>query len=276
MKDRICLVTGANSGIGLATAAGLARQGARVVLACRNPERGEAARREIAETTGNRNVDLLIADLSSQRDVRRLAEQVRERYGRLHVLVNNAGGLFPKRQTSPDGFEMTLAVNYLSPFLLTHLLLEELEKGGRARVVNVASEVQAKRLDPEDLPNPAAYGSFQAYGQAKLAVVLMTYYLAVRVRERGITVNALHPGVVYTPQASRVAPAFARPLMKLFMASPEKGARTSLYLASSPEAESLTGRYFKDGKPKRSVPVSYDEELQRRLYERSLEWTGLS
>lgn len=196
MKGKICMVTGANSGIGFAAAKGLAIKGADVVMVCRNRERGEEARREMIRQTGNDRIELLLCDLSSLQSVRELAEAFHSRWDSLDVLVNNAGGLFNRPQTSVDGYEMTFAVNYLAPFLLTHLLQDKLQASGKARIVNVASVMQAKTLDPDAAVLPKnPYSSFDAYRTAKLAVIMMTYFMAERVASNGITVNALHPGL---------------------------------------------------------------------------------
>lgn len=278
MKNKSCLITGANSGIGLATAIGLARQGAQVIIVSRHAQRGEEAVHKIKEETGNSAVELLIADLSSLQDIRNLAKQFNGRYHKLDVLINNAGGLFPKQETSVDGFEMTFALNYLAPFLLTHLLLDALKVSEAGRIVNVASRVQSKQLNWNELgqPKTSRYSSMDAYGKAKTALIMMTYYMAKQLTDRNVTVNALHPGVIYTPQATKVAPNFLKPLAKLFMRSPEQGAATSLYLASSPEVEKVTGQYYSSMRAKRSVPVSYQSELQQTLYEKSLHWVGLN
>ncbi|RUS45691.1 SDR family oxidoreductase [Cohnella sp. AR92] len=276
MTGKIGLVTGANSGIGFATAEGLAKQGARVVMVSRDAERGEEARRQLVRRTGNANIDLLVADLSSQQEIRRLARQFEERYDKLDVLVNNAGGVFAKKEMSADGYEMTFAVNYLAPFLLTHLLLDRLKASGAGRIVNVASIMQAKRFQPDESAQPRRYSSMTAYKEAKVAVLMMTYTLAERLAGSGITVNALHPGVIYTPQSARMAPAFARPLMKLFMSTPEQGARMSLYMASSPDMNSVSGKFYAKGQARRTVPVSYDSKLQEELYNKSIRWAGLT
>lgn len=278
MNPKICLVTGANSGIGFATAAGLAKEGAHVVLVSRNEQRGEDARKEITKQTGNSAIDLLVGDLSSLADIRQLAEQVDERYGRLDVLVNNAGGVFSQKQLSQDGYEMTLAVNYLAPFLLTHLLLDSIRASGAGRIINVASRMQAGQLQLEILPKQDAgrYSGMNVYKQAKTALLMMTYYLAKRLPNDEVTINALHPGIIYTPQSTRSVPSFVHPLMKLVMQSPEQGAATSLYLATSSEVNQVTGNYYVGQRPVRTVPVSYDAALQEQLYEQSLAWTGLS
>jgi NAD(P)-dependent dehydrogenase (short-subunit alcohol dehydrogenase family) len=274
-SGNVCLVTGGNSGIGLETAVGLASGGAAVAIVSRDATRGEQAREAIARRSGNSNVELIVADLSSGQGVRQAAEQFLSRHDRLHVLVNNAGGVFRRRQMNPDGIEMTFAVNYMAPFLLTHLLLDALKAAGSARIVNVASEIQAKSLDLEQLRDPAAYSAMKVYGRSKLAVVLFTYRLAEKLRGTPVTVNAVHPGAVYTPLSARFAPAFLRPAMRLFMDSPERGAQPSLRLALAPELEGVTGKYYNKLQEKRTVPISYDAALQERLYERSLEWSGL-
>ncbi|WP_202865902.1 SDR family oxidoreductase [Paenibacillus contaminans] len=276
MKGKIAMVTGANSGIGKATALGLAKQGAEVVIVCRDRVRGEAARKEIAEQSGNGNIELLVADFASLESVRQVVRQFKERYDKLHVLVNNAGGMFSKQERSMDGFEMTFAVNYLAPFLLTHLLMDTLKASAPARIVNVASEVQAKTIAVDTVLNPPVYKSFAAYGQAKLAVVMMTYTLAKRLQGSSVTINALHPGAIYTPQSAKFAPAFLRPLMRLFMKTPEQGAQTPLFLASSPELEGRTGKYYKDQQVKQTGAASYDIALQEQLYANSMKWTGLA
>jgi NAD(P)-dependent dehydrogenase (short-subunit alcohol dehydrogenase family) len=197
MQGKICLVTGANSGIGKATVMGLARQGATVIMVSRNAAKGEAARDELRAKSGNSAIDLLLADLSSQQSIRQLAENFKQRYTQLHVLINNAGGYYMKRQESPDGLEMTLAVNYLAPFLLTNLLLDTLKASAPARIINVSSTAQASNfIDMDDLQATKHYSGGRAYGQSKLAEVLFTYELARRLQGTGVTANCLHPGFV--------------------------------------------------------------------------------
>src|SRR5438046_10261612 len=274
MQGKICMVTGANSGIGKATALALAQMGATVVMVCRDRARGEEAKQEITTKSRNNAVDLLQADLSSQQSIRQLVENFQHHYTHLHVLINNAGATFPgRRRETVDGLEMTFAVNYLAPFLLTHLLLDVLKASAPARVVNVSSgshEAGYIKLDNLQAKNP--YRSTKVDGQAKLAVVLFTYELARRLEGTGVTVNCLHPGFVATHFGQRDAgPAF-RLLVKVigsFGTSPAKGAQTSIYLASSPEVEGVTGHYFVKSIPKRSAAISYDESLQQHLWEQS-------
>ncbi len=282
MKDRICMITGASSGIGKATALGLAKMGAAVVIVARDRDRGEAAQAEIATASGNQHVDLLLADLSSQADVRRLAEEFRSRYAHLHVLINNAGVALSKRTLTVDGIETVFAVNYLAPFLLTNLLLDLLKASAPARVVNVAGDYHRKvTIRFDDLMSERDYNGARANNQAKLALILFTYELARRLDGAAVTANCLHPGPVATGAPLKdpdLAPfgRFMYTLVKPFFLSPAKGAETSIYLASSPEAEGLTAKYFIKKRPVASSPESYDEEIARRLWEKSAELTGLA
>jgi NAD(P)-dependent dehydrogenase (short-subunit alcohol dehydrogenase family) len=278
MHDKIALVTGANAGIGKVIATELARQGATVVIVSRDRQRGEEAMREIVSATGNTSLDLLVADLSSQQAVRQLADEFQQRYSHLHVLVNNAGAHVRQRQVSVDGIEMNLAINHLSAFLLTNLLLDTMRASTPGRIVNVASNAMTRTINLDDLQSEKTFVPFDVYGQAKLAMVMCGYSLARRLTGTGITVNALHPGITATNIVNKAAPPIARPfigLIKLFLQSPEQGARTALYLATSPKVEGVTGKYFVDGKPGRSVPISYDEALQERVWNISEELVGL-
>ncbi|MFL5700075.1 MAG: SDR family oxidoreductase [Ktedonobacteraceae bacterium] len=279
MHGKICMVTGANSGIGKATALALAQMGATVVMVCRDRARGEEARSEITTKSRNNAVDLLLADLSSQQSIRQLVENFKQRYTHLHVLINNAGAAFPGRRETVDGLEMTFAVNYLAPFLLTNLLLDVLKASAPARIVNVSSNShKSGYIQMDDLQEEKHYRSMRVYGQSKLAVVLFTYELARRLQGTGVTANCLHPGFVATHFGQRDAgPAF-RLLVKLigsFGTSPQEGAKTSIYLASSPEVEGVTGKYFVKSIPKRSAAISYDESLQRQLWEQSAKLVNL-
>ncbi len=275
----MCLITGANSGIGKATALGLARMGAMVVMVCRDRTRGEKAQREIKMASGNHAVDLLLADLSSQQSIRQLADTFRQRYTHLHVLINNAGAGFTERRESIDGVEMTFAVNYLAPFLLTNLLLDALKSSAPARIINVDSDNHRfVPLDMHDLQLKHRYGFLRAYSRSKLALLLFTYELARRLHGTSITVNALEPGPTATTFGQKDAGPVARTLLRLLSSrfgSPEKGAQTPLYLASSPEVETITGKYFVKSLPRRSSTLSYDESLQRQLWEESAKLVNL-
>ena len=280
MHNKIALVTGANTGMGKAIATELARQGAIVVMVARSRQKGEEAREEIAATTGNSSVDLLVADLSSQQAVRHLVQEFQQRYAHLHVLVNNAGAHTsdPQRQMSVDGIEMVLAINHLSAFLLTNELLGTMHASGSARIVNVASNSMTRTINLDDLQSEQKFEPWEAYGQAKLAMVMCGYVLARRLTGTGITVNALHPGIMATNIIKNVAPPIARPfvgIIKHFLQTPEQGAQTALYLATSPEVEGVTGKYFIKSKPTPSVPISYDEALQEQVWNVSTDLVGL-
>jgi NAD(P)-dependent dehydrogenase (short-subunit alcohol dehydrogenase family) len=271
MKDKVCLITGGSSGIGLATALGLARLGATVVLVGRNRDRGAAAVARIREEAGSTSARFLAADLSVQAEVRRLVQEFRSRYPHLDVLINNAGGFFHKRQESADGIEMTWALDVLSPFLLTNLLLHDLKASAPARVLFISSVMQrVGRLRFDDLEGKRRYNRVRAYSQSKLAVVLLADEFARRLDGAGVTVNALDPGFVATDVISgngdlrwRVFQAVAN----LVAVSPQEGAQTGVYLASSPGVTGTTGQYFKGGKPVPSSPASYDLEAAQRLWQ---------
>src|SRR5436309_5992481 len=274
MQGKICMVTGANSGIGKATALALAQMGATVVMVCRDRARGEEAKSEITTKSRNNAVDLLQADLSSQQSIRQLVEHFQHHYTHLHVLINNAGAAFPgRRRETVDGLEMTFAVNYLAPFLLTNLLLDGLKASAPARIVNVSSDAQASGyIQMDDLQAEKRYRPMRTYPQAKLAVVLFTYELARRLQGTGVTANCLHPGFVATNFGQIGTAPVIRTAVKFisrFGMSPEEGAKTSIYLASSPDVEGVTGKYFVKSIPKRSASISYDESLQRQLWEQS-------
>jgi retinol dehydrogenase 14 len=278
MGEKVCLITGATSGIGKATAIGLANMGASVVMVGRDRGKGQAALAEIKERSANASVDLLLADLSSQEDIRRLADEFKEAYPRLDVLVNNAGVIRSRRIRTADGIEMTFAVNHLAYFLLTNLLLDVLKASAPSRIVNVASGEQRNgTIDFDDLQGEMGYKGAKAYSQSKLATVLFTYELARKLEGTGVSASCLHPGVVGTNLGSGVSGVFGFTVRALtpLMKSPEKGAQTSIYLASSPEVEGVSGGYFVKKAEARSSDVSYDESLARRLWEVSAELTNL-
>ena len=272
MIGKTCIVTGANSGIGKETALGLAQIGARVVMVCRNAEKGKAALEEIRRESGSSQVDLLIADMSSQASVRALAEQIRQKYPCLDVLVNNAGGAAWARTLSAEGFELTLAANYLGAALLTLLLLDLLKASAPARIVNVSSsESQDARLDMQDLRfERRKYSAVAAYRQSKLLMNVFTFELARRLAGTGVTANCLHPGAVATNIWSADSmPSIVKlilPLMKPFMLSSKQGAAVSLYLATSSEVAQVSGEYFVKSKPAKSKPLSRDPKLMAEVW----------
>jgi NAD(P)-dependent dehydrogenase (short-subunit alcohol dehydrogenase family) len=271
LEGKTCLITGANSGIGKETALALAKMRATVVMVCRSKDKGEAARREIARSAGNDSVDLLLCDLSSLADVRGLAAEVRNRYGRLHVLVNNAG-LFSLAGKTVDGFETTFAVDYLAPFLLTNLLLDLLKSSSPSRIVNVSSVAHfGGHIDLAAIERKKTPSGWGAYSNSKLALVMFTHELARRLRGSGVTANCLHPGAIATG-IWRIPPVLLRPFLK----GAKEGAATSIYLASSPEVENVSGEYFEDKALKRSSEESYDETKALALWEATSRLLGLS
>lgn len=275
MRGRTCVVTGATAGIGFETALGIARQGATVIIVGRNPEKCRAAVERTRERAGNPDVSFLVADLSLQTEIRRLAGQIEERCPRLHVLVNNVGGLFLNGQVSGDGIEMTLALNYLGPYLLTRLLCPILKASAPARIVNVSSVAHlGARLDVSNF----RFAGWKGYKRSKLANILFTYELARRLEGTGVTANAVSPGLVASNFGLNNRGLFrvVRPLWNWAALSNEQGARTSVYLASSPEVEGVTGKYFTRRKPRRSSAVSYDRTLAAELWRASAAMTGLS
>jgi NAD(P)-dependent dehydrogenase (short-subunit alcohol dehydrogenase family) len=265
------VVTGANSGIGKATAQGLATAGATVLMVCRDRAKGTAAQQDIVAATGNATVECWQADLASLADVRRLAGELLVAHPVIHVLVNNAGVMLETRQLSADGFELQFAVNHLAPFLLTRLLEPALAAGAPSRVVNVSSRLHTMgRIDFDDLQSARKYKMFATYGQSKLACVMATFDLAERWQPRGITVNCLHPGVIDTNIGGM--PRF----MKKLLPKADKGARTSLHLAMAPELADVSGRYFSGCKEAKASPRASDREVRHRLWAETERLTGLA
>ncbi len=280
MASKTVLITGGTGGIGKATAVGLARLGARVAITGRDPARAEAAVADIRAASGNPAIDAYTADLSDQAQVRRLAAEVLDAYPRLDVLVNNVGGFWNTRHVTADGLEHTFAVNHLAPFLLTHLLLDRLIASAPARIVTVSSGAQTMgRIDFDDLQGERSYSGQRAYNQSKLANVMFTYELARRLEGTGVAATVLHPGVVRTAFGTEDPARWQRvflPLVRPFLKTPDEGAQTSVYLASSPEVDGVTGRYFANRKPKTSSKGSYDTAAQARLWQISADLAGLT
>ncbi len=274
MTGRTCLITGASNGIGKEAAVAIAATGASVIMVARDQSRGQAALDEVRRRSGTDGVELLLADLASLDEVRRLARDVRDRHDRLHVLINNAGAYNAHRSETKDGFETTIGVNHLAHFLLTMELLDLLKASAPARIVNVSSAAHiGARIDFDDLQLKRRYGGMRAYGQSKLANVLFTYELGRRLEGSGVTANAIHPGVVLTGFGRNntgliglgfeVFQLFGRP----FLLTPERGADTIIYLATSPDVEGVTGKYFEKRHAIPSTPGSYDEATQKRLWD---------
>ena len=279
LDHKVALVTGATSGIGYFTALGLAERGAHVVLGGRSKARTEQAVQQIKRAVPGAKAEYLLGDLSSMRDVRSLAEEFLGRYSRLDILVNNAGGLFMSRRLSIDGHEMTFALNHLSYFLLTDLLREILVESAPARVVNVSSEAHRRARFPfEQLNDSGRYFGWRAYGQSKLANVMFTYELDRQLSGTDVTANALHPGFVRTGLGAKNANPIIGLLARLaFLGgiSPQRGAETSLLLASSPELKGVSGQYYSVGRRVRSSRRSYDETAAKRLWDFSRELLGM-
>jgi retinol dehydrogenase 14 len=280
MTGKTVLITGGTGGIGRAAAIRLASMGTRVGITGRDLGRAQRAAAEIASVSDNATVDVFVADMSSQAEVRRLAQEVLTAYPRLDVLLNNVGGFWSHRHVTADGLEHTFALNHLAPFLLTSLLLDRLKASAPARVVTVSSGAQSMgEIDFDDLMGERRYSGQTAYNQSKLANVMFTYELARRLSGTGVTATALHPGMTNTAfSAEDPSRAFA-PLVKVirpFMRKPEQGADTPVYLASAPQAEGLSGQYFANREAKRSNKSSYDAVATARLWQVSADLVGLT
>ena len=280
MAGKVALITGGTGGIGKATAIGLATMGARVGITGRDLARAEQAASDIRAASANPAVDAFAADLTSQAEVHRLAVGILDAYPRLDVLVNNVGGFWAHRHATADGLERTFALNHLASFLLTNLLLGRLKASAPARVVTVSSGAQSMgRIDFDDLQGARNYSGQRAYNQSKLANIMFTNELAHRLDGTGVTANSLHPGVVRTNFGAEdqawfftVISRVVRPLLK----TPAKGAQTSIYLASSPEVEGVSGRFFVNRMPKTPNKVAYDTEMTTRLWDVSADLVGMT
>lgn len=274
MEGKTCLITGGTDGIGKATAKGLAKLGATVVVLGRNSEKGEAAVLEIKTDSGSDKISFLACDLASQQSVREAADAFKATHGSLHVLINNAGVFLSKRTETVDGIESTFAINYLSHFLLTHLLLDLLKQSAPSRIINVASTHSGIKINFDDLMLKNGYSVTKAVGPTKLGMVLFTKALAKRLEGTGVTVNSLHPGLVKSGLLDDVNP-LMRIALHLMSTTPEKGARTSIYLASSPDVQNVSGKFFSHSKMKETVGQANSLEAEEKLWNKSLELTKL-
>jgi NAD(P)-dependent dehydrogenase (short-subunit alcohol dehydrogenase family) len=278
MEGKTCLITGSTNGIGKSAALALAKMGATVVITGRDATRTAQVVQEIRASSGNHRVDSFLADLSSQNEVRRLADEFRGKYQDLHVLLNNAGAAFMKRQLSADGIEMTFALNHLAPFLLTNLLLDRLKASAPARIINVSSGAHTSgKIEFDNLQGERTYG-FGTYPNAKLATILYTVELARRLEGTGVTVNALHPGLTATgfgKNNGRVMAALVSIFAPLFMRSPARGAETSIYLSSSASVDGITGKYFYDSQAIPAAVQAADMVVARKLWDVSAEMVQL-
>ncbi|MEZ5025624.1 MAG: SDR family oxidoreductase [Chitinophagales bacterium] len=283
MNKKIILITGASSGLGLEAAKQLAKQGNEIILLCRNKEKGNDALKTIEEFSGNKNLHLYTANLSSQKSIEKIAQEIKKDFSHLDVLLNNAGAVFNEFQLSEDGIEMTLANNHFNYFWLTYYLFDLLKNANGARIVNVASDshYKAKNIDIETFyKKKGSYFVLTAYEQSKLANVLFTYLLAEKAKPYNITVNTLHPGFVYTPIGSKNGNKFFGMVWsaasKMFGKKVEDGAKSHIYLASSDEVKNVTGKYFHNCKAKRSSEISYSKEAQELLWKESEKKSGFS
>lgn len=275
---KVILITGANSGIGFATAKSLAQHRATVVMLCRSKHKGQAAQKAIIDATNNTNVHLILADLSVQSEVRRAADEFKARFSRLDVLINNAAIIPTRRETTVDGIETQLAVNHLSYFLLTHLLLDMLKASAPARIINVSSNLHARgKVNFDDLQATQSYSGlgWVQYSNTKLMNHLFTFELARRLQGTGVTANCVHPGVIGT-NLSRGLPKFMHRLYLAVMPKPEDGAKTSLYVATAPELANVTGQYFANSKLAKPAPASQDTAVAQQLWEVSARLTNLT
>jgi retinol dehydrogenase 12 len=271
MAGKVCLVTGATAGIGEAAALLLAKRGAAIVGVGRNPQKNKNSTEMIKSETGNLNVEYLLADLSSQKDIHKLAKQFKDKYDRLDVLINNAGATFGERLESIDGIEMTFALNHLGYFLLTNLMQDNLEASAPSRVINVSSSLhKLGKLDFDDIPFKSGYARSKAYQRSKLANIAFTYELSRQFSNQQITVNAMNPGLVATnvgQAAGGVAAKIKGLVDKIAGLTPEEGAQTIIYLATSPEVIGVTGRYFVKEKSIPSSKITYDLGFCQRLWD---------
>ncbi len=267
VKNKTILITGSTDGIGRQTALDLAQTGATILLHGRNSARGERVLHAIKKATGNNRIELFIADLASLNQVRILAEQVHQKHESLDVLINNAGVYETTRKISQDGFERTFAVNHLAPFLLTHLLLDLLKKGAPSRIINVSSMAHASSIDFENLQGEKHYGGYKAYALSKLCNILFTYKLARRLEGTGVAANCLHPGVITTKLLKAGWGVGGNPVTE--------GSKNSVYLATASELDNVTGKYFMNRKQTKSSGVSYNQEIQKKLWHISEQLTGI-
>ena len=266
MKNKIVLITGATSGIGKETALGLAKLGATIVFTTRDNLKGEKTKKELIATTNNKNIHMLKCDLASFESIRNCCKEFKSKYDKLHVLINNAGVWDFKRRESKDGIENIFATNYLAPFLMTNLLIDILKKGSPSRIINVTSGMHYGTINFDDIEFKQKFSGAKAYRQSKLGLILFTRFLAKKLEGTGVTVNCVHPGMNKT-DLGRDAGGFSQMIFKLMGKNPEIGAETSIYLASSPDVENITGEYFAKEKIKRSSKESYDMDLAKKLWD---------
>ena len=270
MKNQVCIITGANSGIGKETALSLAKLGATVILLCRNYERGNIALKSIITESNNKNVELMLCDLSSQNSISDFISKFKNKYDSLNVLINNAGILLNKRTISVDGVENTFAINHLGPFILTNSLLDLLKSSSPSRIINVSSSGHYRaNFDLDNMQGEKKYSSFEAYCKSKLYNVLFTYELSRKLAGSNVTVNCLHPGFIPTNLFANSS-FFYKAIVKILspiLIDAKSGSKTSTYLATSKDVENITGKYFVKCKPKQSSKISYDKSASKNLWD---------
>lgn len=275
MKNKTILITGATSGIGKETALGLAKLGATIIFTTRDEAKGEKTKNDLIATTQNKNIHMLKCDLASFASIRTCCQEFTAKYDKLHVLINNAGIWDFTRKTSKDGIENIFATNYLAPFLMTHLLLDTLKKSAPSRIINVSSGLHYGTIHFDDIEFKEKFSGMKAYRQSKLALILFTRLLAKKLDGTGVTVNVVHPGMNKT-HLGRDAGGFSQIMFKLLGKDPKIGAETSIYLASSPEVEKITGEYFAKKKIKQSSKESYNMDLAKKLWDVSKTYIKLN
>jgi len=278
MKEKVCIVTGANSGIGKITTLELAKLGATVVMLCHDKGRGEKAQSEIKTESGNESIALMLADLSSQQSIRKFASEYQKKYDKLHVLINNAGVNLSKRYETVDGIEKVFAINTLAPFLLSNLLLKTLKSSIPARIINVASNMQSGSINFDNLQFKKHFKSWRAYSQSKSSLILITYEFARRLEGTGVSVNCLHPGFTKTniTRDYKGIIKFFTKIIFSFAKRPEEGAENSIYLASSPEVEGVSGKYFINKKEATSKDITYDTTIAKKVWDVCVNFTKLN
>ena len=267
MKDKIILITGSTDGIGYQTAIELVKSGFHVIVYGRNREKAELALKSIEKITNQNNVSAVHADLSSFNQIKEMVNDVYDRFNRLDVLINNAGVYRSKRNVTQEGLEETFAINYIAPFLLTNLLIDLLKKGKSSRIVNVTSRIQSIHLDLNDLQFEKRYTGVKAYARSKTCLIMFTYLLADKLKNTEITVNCLHPGVINTKLLKSAWGSIGAP--------PSEGAQTLIYSATAPELENVSGKYFQNNSPKPTKDITYNKEIQKKLWKKAEEIVGM-
>jgi len=267
MKGKICLITGATSGIGRQTAIALAKMGASVIITSRDAEKGFKVKNDIIRISGNTEVEMMECDLASFASIRSFTDAFKSKYNKLHILINNAGTWQTERKLSVDGIELTLATNVLAPFLLMNLLADLMKQSAPARMVNVASMAHKfAKLDFGDLEGIKKFNNMQIYGQSKIGVILITNKMAEILKDTGVTVNSLHPGVVATHLFDNMG-FIIKTMGQIIMISPEKGAQTSIYLATSPDVAQITGKYFAKKKVVSASSAATDKSNADKIWQ---------